>query len=72
VIPGLQNFLFSTVFRPKVGPTKPPIQWALKALSRDIKCEVFVADCLTLSSADDMRGGFVPPIPISLHDKVLS
>jgi hypothetical protein len=29
----LQIFLFSTAFRPALGPTQPPIQWVLGALS---------------------------------------
>jgi hypothetical protein len=39
----VKNFLFSTSFRPALGPTQPPIQWVPRALSPGVKrqrCEV--------------------------------
>jgi hypothetical protein len=30
-------FLFTTVSRPVLGPTQPPIQWVLGALSTEVK-----------------------------------
>jgi hypothetical protein len=34
---GLGIFSFSTAFRLHLGPTRPPIQWVLGALSLDVK-----------------------------------
>jgi hypothetical protein len=34
---GGDNFHFSTLFRPALGPTQPPIQWVLKARSPGVK-----------------------------------
>jgi hypothetical protein len=31
------NFLFTTTFRPALGPTQPPIQWAPGALPLGVK-----------------------------------
>jgi hypothetical protein len=33
----VKNFLFSTSFRPALGPTQPLIQWVLVALSPGVK-----------------------------------
>jgi hypothetical protein len=37
---GLGIFLFTTASRPALGPTQPPIQWKLGALSLDIRQQV--------------------------------
>jgi hypothetical protein len=34
---GLEIFLFDTVSRPALGPTQPPIEWVLRALSLGVK-----------------------------------
>jgi hypothetical protein len=34
---GLGIFLFTTAFRPALGPTQPPIQWVPGALSLGVK-----------------------------------
>jgi hypothetical protein len=34
---GQEIFLFSTAFRPALGPTHPPIQWVLGELSMEVK-----------------------------------
>jgi hypothetical protein len=34
---GLGIFLFTTVSRPALGPTQPPIQWVPKALTLGVK-----------------------------------
>jgi hypothetical protein len=34
---GMGIFLFHTVSKPVLGPTKPPIQWVLQALSLGVK-----------------------------------
>jgi hypothetical protein len=33
----VKNFLFSTSSRPALGPTQPPIEWVLGALSPGVK-----------------------------------
>jgi hypothetical protein len=43
--------LFPTTFRPVLGPTHPPIQWALEALSLKVKQLGHEADHSPLSSA---------------------
>jgi hypothetical protein len=49
---GLELFLFTTVSRPVLGPTKPPIQWVTGALSLGIKQPVREADHSPPSSAE--------------------
>jgi hypothetical protein len=39
-----KNFLFSTASRPDLGPTQPPIQWVLGALSLGVKRQGHEAD----------------------------
>jgi hypothetical protein len=34
---GFKNFLFSSLSRPALGPTQPPIQWVPRALSAGVK-----------------------------------
>jgi hypothetical protein len=49
---GLGIFLFSTAFRPALGPTQPPIQWVPGALSLGVKRPGSVADHSLPSSAE--------------------
>jgi hypothetical protein len=49
---GLGIFLFTIASRPALGPTQPPIQWALKALSLGIKQPGREADHSHASSAE--------------------
>jgi hypothetical protein len=60
---GLEIFLFSTVFRPAVGPTQPLIHWVSRALSlgrnrRGVKLNTH----LHLVPRSRMRGG-IPSLP---------
>jgi hypothetical protein len=48
---GLGIFLFTTVPRPTMGPTQPPIQWVAGALSLGVKRPVREADKSPPSSA---------------------
>jgi hypothetical protein len=45
-------FLFAIVSRPALGPTQPPIQWILRALSLGIKQPACEADHSPLSCAE--------------------
>jgi hypothetical protein len=48
----IKNFLFSTSFRPALGPTQPPIQWVWGALSPGVKRQRREADHSHLTSAE--------------------
>jgi len=48
---GMGIFLFSTVSKLDLGPTQPPIQWVLEALSGGLKQPVHEADHSPPSSA---------------------
>jgi hypothetical protein len=48
----VKNFLFSTSSRPALGPTQPPIQWILGALSPGIKRQGHDADHSPPTSAE--------------------
>jgi hypothetical protein len=52
--------LFCTASRPALGPTQPPTQWVLWALSPTVKRE---ADHSPPSSAAVMDGGTMLPFP---------
>jgi hypothetical protein len=56
-------FLFSIASRPALGPTQPPIQWVLEALSPEVKRPGHEADYLPPSSAEVKNGGAIPPPP---------
>jgi hypothetical protein len=63
-IPGSGNiFLISTMSRPALGPTLPPIQWVAGALSPKIKRLGREADYSPSSSAEVKNGGAIPPLP---------
>jgi hypothetical protein len=55
-------FLFSTVSRPTLGPTHPPIQWVLGALSLGVKQQGLEAEHSPPSSAEVKKGGAIPPL----------
>jgi hypothetical protein len=55
-------FLFFTVSRLTLGPTQPPIEWVLGALSPGVKWQVCEADHLPPSSAEVKKGGDIPPL----------
>jgi hypothetical protein len=47
-----KNFLFSTLSRPALGPTQPPVQWVLGALFPGVKQPGREADQSPLNSAE--------------------
>jgi hypothetical protein len=51
-------FLFSTAFRPALGPTQSPMQWVPGAVSLDVKRPRRDADNVPPSSAETKNGGF--------------
>jgi hypothetical protein len=70
---GLGIFLFTTAFRPAPGPTQPPIQWALGALSLAVKRPEREADHSPPSSAEvNNAWSYTSTIPIRLHGMALS
>jgi hypothetical protein len=70
---GLGIFLLSTPSRPALGPTNPPIQWVLGALSPGIKRPGHEADHSSPSSAEvkEWLALYFHP-PVRLHSVVLS
>jgi hypothetical protein len=59
----VQDFLFYEASRQALGPTGPPIQWVLKALSPVIKRQWREADHSPSSSAEVESGGTISPLP---------
>jgi hypothetical protein len=67
------NFFFTTVSRPALGPTQPPIQWVPVAISLGVKRPGREADHTPPSSAEDMKAwSYTSTPPIRLHGVVLS
>jgi len=65
--------LFSTMSRPALGPTQPPIQWVLDALPLGIKRPGREADDSLPYSADVKNAwSYTSTPPIRLHCVVLS
>jgi hypothetical protein len=70
---GLRIFLFTTVSRPALGPTQPPIQWVRETLSLGLKRPGRETDHLSPSSADVKSvWSYTSTPPIRLHGVVLS
>jgi hypothetical protein len=61
VISGL--FLKSLAYRPTLGPTQPPIQWVLGALSPVVKRPVREGDHSPPASAEVKSDRVLPPYP---------
>jgi hypothetical protein len=55
--------LFSTVSRPALGPSQPPIQWVPEALSRGVRRQGHEADHSPPFSAEVKNGEVKPPLP---------
>jgi hypothetical protein len=55
--------LCSTAYRPVLGPTQPPVQWVLGAVSPGVKRPLREADHSPRSSAEVKNGGVIPPLP---------
>jgi hypothetical protein len=56
------TFLFSITSGPTLGPTQPPKQWLLGAVSLGIKHHGREADHSAPSSAKVKNGGCIPPL----------
>jgi hypothetical protein len=56
-------FLFSTVSRLALGPTQPPIQWVLGAISLGVKWPEHEADHSTPTSSKVKNGEAIHPLP---------
>jgi hypothetical protein len=71
---GLGIFLFTTLSRPALGPTQPPILWVPGALfSLEVKRPGCEADHSSPYSAEFKNAwSFTSTPPISLHNVVLS
>jgi hypothetical protein len=57
------KFLYSIAPRQALGPTQPPIQWVLGALSLRVKRPGHEADHSPPSSAEVKNVGAIPPLP---------
>jgi hypothetical protein len=64
-IPGRSKrfFLYSTVSRPALEPTQPPVQWVLQALVPKIKQPGREADHSPPPAAEIKNSGAIPPLP---------
>jgi hypothetical protein len=63
LIPGRgKRFVLFTVSRPTLGPTQPPLQWILEALSPGVKWPGCEADYLLPSIAEVKNGGTTLPL----------
>jgi hypothetical protein len=70
---GLEIFLSATASRPAQGPTQPPIQWVLIAISLGVKWPDREADHSPPSSAEVKNAwSYTSTPPVSLHGVVLS
>jgi hypothetical protein len=56
-------FLLSIAFRLALGPTQPPIQWTLGAISPWVNWPGREADYSLPSSTEVKNGGAIPPLP---------
>jgi hypothetical protein len=69
----LQIFLFTTAFRPALGPTQPPVQWVRGVLSLGAKRPGSETKHSPSPSAEVKNvWGYVSTPPISLHGVVLN
>jgi hypothetical protein len=59
----LEIFPFSTASRPALGPTRPPIQWALGVISQGLKRLGLEANHSPPSTAEVKNGAAVPHLP---------
>jgi hypothetical protein len=70
---GLQIFLFTTMSRPALESTQPPLQWVPGALSLEVKQPGHEADHSALSSAKAKNArNYTSTPPLCLHGIVLS
>jgi hypothetical protein len=53
-------FLFPKTFRPALGPTQPPIQWVVEAVSPGITQQRREADHSSPFHAEVKNGGTIP------------
>jgi hypothetical protein len=66
------NFLFSTASRQAPGSTQPPLQWAPRALSREVKRPWRETNHSPVCTSDLKNGGGIPPFLIYSHGIVLN
>jgi hypothetical protein len=59
----VQDFSLLHTVQTTLGPTQPPIQWVLGALSPGIKQRGCEANQSHPSSAEVKKGGAIPPLP---------
>jgi hypothetical protein len=64
-------FLFSTISRPAVGPTQPPIQWVPGPIFPAVKRRKRGADHSLPSSTEVKNGGAIDTSPTRLSGYVL-
>jgi hypothetical protein len=69
---GQEIFLYSTLSRPALGSTQPPIQWVLRARSSTVKWPGREADHLHPSGARFKKGGAILSLHPCLHGMVLN
>jgi hypothetical protein len=70
---GLGIFLFTTASRTALGPTQPPIQWVLEALSLGVKRPGRETDHSPPSTAEVKNAwSYTSTPPVRLHGVVLS
>jgi hypothetical protein len=70
--PGTGDKYFSTVFRPALRPTQPPIQWVPRGFSLRLKIPWREADHSLPSTTDVNNDETIPSFPIRVHGIVLS
>jgi hypothetical protein len=58
-----RDIFYSTASRPPLGPTQPPIQWVLEALTPRVKRRGREADHSPAFSAAVKDGGPIPTLP---------
>jgi hypothetical protein len=68
----VKNFLFSMSFRPDLGPTQPPIQWVLGALSLGVEWQGHEADHSPPTSVKVKKLWTYTSAPPCLHGVVLN
>jgi hypothetical protein len=61
--PSKLHVVYSTVHRPALGPTQPPILWVLGALSAGVKWQGCEGGHSPPSNAELKNSGAIPPLP---------
>jgi hypothetical protein len=69
---GQEIFLFSAVFTPALGPTRPPIKWVPRPDSSGVKRQKLEADDQPPSSTEVKNGGAILSLPMRFHGVILN